>query len=59
MDGTLGHSMLLLHHYLLSWSEVSSKLCAYLVNEGHLMQHFMEVKQLANSLAGDKVLSNY
>lgn len=59
VDGTLGHSMLLLHHCLLSWSGVSRKLCAHLVDEGHLLQHFTEVKELSNSLISDKVLSNY
>jgi len=55
VERTQGHCMLLLHHYLLSWSGVSRKLCAHLVNEGHLMQHFMELKELSNSLASDKV----
>ena len=52
---TVGHSLLLLHHYLLSWTDVSNKLCIKLVNEGHLMQHFFEIKELSNSLAEDKV----
>ena len=55
MASTVGHSLLLLHHYLLSWTDVSNKLCIKLVNEGHLMQHFFEIKELSNSLDEDKV----
>ena len=55
--GTVGHSMLLLHHYLMSWTGVSKRLCSKLVSDGHLLQHFFEVKELSNSLAGDQVHS--
>lgn len=58
MASTVGHSMLLLHHYLMSWTDVSKRLCSKLVNDGHLLQHFIEVKELSNSLAGDKVYSD-
>ena len=55
MDGVVGHSMLLLHHYLMSWTDVSQRLCLKLFSEGHLLQHFVEIKELSNSLADDKM----
>ena len=57
VTGAVGHSMLLLHHYLISWTDVSKKLCLKLFNDGHLLQHFAEIKELSNSLADDKVCS--
>ena len=53
--GSVGQSMLLLHHYLMSWTDVSKRLCKKLVSGGHLLQHFFEVKELSNSLAEDQV----
>lgn len=54
-----GHSMLLLHHYLMSWTDVSRRLRWRLVHDGHLLQHFFEIKELSNTFPDDKVNNSY